>query len=236
MTTTEPRMRILVWDLPTRLFHWLLAGSFAGAYLTAESETFRGVHLTLGFIMFGLIAFRLFWGVAGSRYARFSSFPLRPAAVVAYLKSLVAGRPEHHVGHNPAGSYAVLALLALALVTTVSGYATWQELLDDELHEAVANTMLVLVGIHVAAVLMSSRLHGENLVRAMVTGYKNGRTEDGIKGGRWWALGTALVAAAVAGSATLAQAVPDQAATVAKAGGKHGGHAGRHHDHDEDDD
>jgi len=105
--------RILVWDVPTRVFHWLLAASFAGAFITADSEKWRDVHVALGYIMVALIAFRVVWGFVGTHYARFSSFAFGPGKVVAYLKSLLTRTPEHHVGHNPAGSWAVYGLLSL---------------------------------------------------------------------------------------------------------------------------
>ena len=96
-------MKILVWDLPTRLFHWLLAASFAGAFLTAESERYRDVHVLLGYTVLALLAFRLLWAFAGTRYARLSSFAFGPTAVMEYLKSLLRRRPIHYTGHNPAG-------------------------------------------------------------------------------------------------------------------------------------
>jgi cytochrome b len=217
--TTNLAGRILVWDLPTRLFHWGLALSFGGAYLTAESERYRDIHVTLGYAMIGLILFRILWGFIGSRYARFSSLPLRPSAVKRYLASLISAKPEHHVGHNPAGSYAVLALIGLAAGACLTGYLTYNDQLGDELHEVVANAMLVLVGVHIAAVFVSSLLHKENLVRSMVTGFKQGRLEDGVRGSRW-ALGTALVAAIVGAFTTLAQASPPKDAAQSADGGQ----------------
>ena len=172
--TSSPR-GILVWDLPTRVFHWLLALSFAGAYVTAESEHWRLVHVTLGYTVGGLIAFRLLWGLAGTRYARFASFVRGPSAVLRYLRSLFSGQPEHHVGHNPAGALAIVALLALGATLVLTGWSTYNEIGGEwleELHEGVANTMLAVVLVHIAAVLLSSRLHHENLVRAMITGLK----------------------------------------------------------------
>lgn len=189
------RSKILVWDLPTRLFHWLLAASFLGAFLTAESEYWRDIHVGLGYTVVGLIGFRLLWGVVGSRYARFSSFAFGPSKVLAYLKSLLSGSPRHYVGHNPAGSWAIYGLLALGLLTGASGYATYNELGGDwleELHEGAANTMLALVGVHVAGVLVSSLLHRENLVRAMIDGYKWGEPGQGIR--RYgWLVGLGLI-------------------------------------------
>ena len=104
---SETPQRTLVWDLPTRAVHWLLALSFAGAYLTADSERLRDVHMLLGYTAFGLVVFRLLWGIFGTRYARFTSLPLSPAAVIDYLKSLLTLSPRHYFGHNPAGSWAM---------------------------------------------------------------------------------------------------------------------------------
>ena len=176
--------RILVWDLPTRAFHWLLALSFAGAYLTAESERLRDVHVTLGYTMLGLVAFRLVWGVMGTRYARFASFAYGPRQVLSYLKSLFTRSPQHYLGHNPAGSWAVYALLALSVLAAATGYATYNDIgghAMEEVHEALASGLLALVMVHIAGVLASSLLHGENLVRSMITGYKAGAAAAGIR-------------------------------------------------------
>jgi cytochrome b len=178
---------ILVWDLPTRVFHWLLAPSFAGAWLTAESERYRDLHVMLGYTLLGLIGFRLVWGFAGSRYARFAAFVRGPAAVTEYLGSLLAGQPQHHVGHNPAGAAAIVLLLALGVAASVSGWAVYEDLGGEwleEAHELSSNAMLALVLVHILAVLASGLLHGENLVRAMVTGRKQGEPEAGIRGAR----------------------------------------------------
>ena len=109
--------RMLVWDVPTRVFHWLLVVSFAGAFLTAESERYRDIHVVLGYTLLGLIAFRLVWGFVGTRYARFRSFLFKPGEIAAYAVSLLKARPGHHVGHNPAGSVAVFALLVVVGVS-----------------------------------------------------------------------------------------------------------------------
>jgi cytochrome b len=166
----------LVWDVPTRVFHWSLALSFAGAYLTSETERYRDVHVGLGYVFFGLILFRLLWGLVGSHYARFTNFSFKPAEVIAYLKSLWAKQPAHYVGHNPAGSVAIYLLLALGLMIGVSGILLYWEVggeeAFEELHEIAANGMLAVVLVHIAGVFASSFLHQENLVRAMLTGYK----------------------------------------------------------------
>src|SRR5690606_37588088 len=100
MNTDTRTPSTLVWDVPVRVFHWLLVLCFAGAWLTAESEHWRLVHVTLGYTMAGLLAFRVLWGLVGTRYARFASFVRGPRAVIGYLKSLVGRHPEHHTGHN----------------------------------------------------------------------------------------------------------------------------------------
>lgn len=183
----------LVWDLPTRVFHWLLAASFAGAYITSEGERLRDVHMLLGYSAAGLVAFRVLWGIVGTRYARFTSFPLSPRAVLDYLKSLRSFSPRHYFGHNPSGSWAILGMLALIAATGATGWAQAVELgpkwLED-IHEGLANAMLALVIVHIAAVLVSSLLHRENLPRAMLTGYKPG-SGPAAAGSRW------LVAAAL---------------------------------------
>jgi len=189
------RSRILVWDLPTRLFHWLLAASFAGAFLTAESERWREIHVMLGYTMLGLVAFRLVWGLVGTRYARFASFAYGPRAVLTYVKSLLSRSPQHYLGHNPAGSWAIYGLLALSALAGASGYATYNDIgghAMEEVHEAIANGLLALVMVHVAGVLASSLRHGENLVRSMITGYKTGACAAGIRY-RHRILGAALV-------------------------------------------
>ena len=194
------KRKVLVWDLPTRAFHWLLALSFAGAFLTAESERYRDVHVMLGYTMLGLVVFRLVWGLVGTRYARFGSFAFGPRSVLIYLKSLFTRSPQHYVGHNPAGSWAIYALLALSLLAGASGYATYNDMGGhwmEDLHEAFANAFLGVVLVHIAGVLVSSLLHRENLVRSMLNGFKSAKSGDGIRY-RHRLIGAALVAAVAA--------------------------------------
>jgi cytochrome b len=182
------KTKILVWDAPVRVFHWLMVLSFFGAYLTAESERWRLVHVTLGYTMGGLVAFRIIWGLMGTRYARFSNFIRGPAAVMQYVKSLLKGQPEHTIGHNPAGAVAIVFLMLLSVVIVATGWAIFNEIgmsILSELHEVASNLMLLVVGVHVAGVAVSSWLHRENLVRAMVTGQKEGEPVDSIRW-TWW--------------------------------------------------
>jgi cytochrome b len=170
------RHRGLVWDVPVRLFHWLMVIAFAGAWLTSDSEAWRLTHITLGYTMAALVVFRLAWGFAGTHWARFSSFVRGPRAVVAYVRGMIRGTAQHHTGHNPAGAVAILLLLGLTLVVAASGWAVLNEIGGDsfeELHEAAAIAMLVVVGVHVAGVALGSWVHRENLVKAMITGRKD---------------------------------------------------------------
>jgi cytochrome b len=179
--------KILVWDWPVRLGHWLMAGAFCVAWLTSEGETYRLIHVIAGAIVLGVASFRLPWGFIGSRYARFVDFVRGPVSVKAYLTSLLRLEPAHHVGHNPAGGWAIVALLGLGILTSLAGWGIYNDLggnLLEELHEGLAVTMLTVVLIHLAGVFSGSLLHGENLVRAMITGFKNGLPDEAIVSAR----------------------------------------------------
>lgn len=173
--TTPSLNRIRVWDLPVRLFHWSLAVSFFIAFFTTESERWRDVHVISGYTVGGLLVFRLLWGFIGNRHARFAEFWPTPEKLLRYLKSLFGRHPEHYLGHNPAGAVAILLLLGLGLLTVASGWLTYEDSggeLFEEVHETLGDGMLALVVIHIAGVIVSSHLHGENLVRAMISGWK----------------------------------------------------------------
>lgn len=179
--------KILVWDWPVRLGHWLMVGGFGIAWLTSESESWRLIHAWAGAVVTAVALFRLPWGVVGSRYARFSEFVRGPAAVSNYLGSLLKPTPTHFVGHNPAGGWAIVLLLALAILTGLSGWATYNEMGGDwleELHEGLASSMLGVVIVHLAGVFSGSLQHHENLVRAMITGRKNGPETAAIASAR----------------------------------------------------
>ena len=191
---------ILVWDLPTRVFHVLLIVAFAGAYLSGEAERWPLLHVSLGWTVAALVGFRLAWGFAGTRHARFADFVRGPSDVMRYLASLWTARPQNHTGHNPAGGWAVLALLGLCAATAASGWASVQPGAPhalEELHEGCAQALLAVVGVHVAGVLLASRVHHENLVRAMVTGRKHGPAGEAIRSAVAW-LAVVLAAAVLA--------------------------------------
>ena len=179
--------KILVWDWPVRLGHWLMVGGFIVAWLTSESETFRLLHVISGATVLAVAAFRLPWGFIGSRYARFVDFVRGPRAVRDYAAGLLKLEPAHHVGHNPAGGWAIVLMLGLGILTGLSGWANYNDIgggFLEEVHEGLAVTMLAVVAIHVAGVLTGSLMHGENLVRAMLNGRKQGTPEDAIRSAR----------------------------------------------------
>jgi cytochrome b len=220
------------------VFHWLLAATFAGAYLTSDGERLRDVHMLLGYSAAGLVTFRVLWGLVGTRYARFTSFPLSPRAVVDYLKSLLAWSPRHYFGHNPAGSWAILGMLALIVGTALTGWANAIEFGPEwveDVHEVVANATLALIVVHVGAVIVSSLLHRENLPHAMVTGYKPG-TGPAAAGTRWF-VAVALVAvigAFWAGVIPAPGLAPGKSIVQAAMQPSAGGHTVRRRHHDND--
>ena len=194
--------KILVWDWPVRLGHWLMVGGFILAWLTSESETVRLLHVISGATVLAVATFRLPWGFIGSRYVRFVDFVRGPRAVKDYAAGLLKLEPAHHVGHNPAGGWAIVLLLGLGILTGLSGWANYNDIgggFLEELHEGLAVTMLTVVFIHVAGVLSGSLMHGENLVRAMLNGRKQGMPGEAIRSARPLAGALLLVWVAVAG-------------------------------------
>ena len=197
--------KILVWDLPTRIGHWLLVAAFAVAWFSGESEEWRLYHVAAGYVMAAVLLFRFFWGMAGTHYARFSSFLFSPRQVASYLIGLAKRQSGHWVGHNPAGSYAIYLLMLLGLAVVASGWADYNDVGGDwleEVHEILSYSMLGLVGLHVSGVALSSVLHRENLVRSMISGCKQGMQQDAISSSRrWWAV---LLAGLAVGAGWLA--------------------------------
>jgi len=166
---------IRVWDPLVRIFHWSLVAGIAFAWIT--SEGLDRAHELIGYGVAILIAIRLVWGFAGTKYARFSQFVKGPRATLAYLRQMIRGKAPRHLGHNPAGAAMIVALLTTITATLVTD---WMMTLDaflgmdwmEELHEVVANFVLVLVAFHVAGVIHASVTHRESLVKAMITGVK----------------------------------------------------------------
>lgn len=173
-----------VYDLPTRLFHGLFAGTSVAAFFIAkviddESPNYS-YHMLLGFVLAGMVGLRLIWGLIGTRYARFSSFVLNPKDLIQYLKQLLGEKPTRTLGHNPASSWAALMMMSLALGLAVTGYLMSsggdKEVFED-VHEVLANAFAVTAILHVAGVSFHMLRHRDSLGLAMVTGKK--RPVDG---------------------------------------------------------
>lgn len=244
--------RILVWDIPTRLFHVLLAASFLGAFAIAnlvddDSSAFK-LHMWLGGIMAFMVVLRVIWGFVGSRWSRFASFAFGPAAVLEYVKGTVSGTAKRHVGHNPGSSWAIFAMLALSLGLAVTGanMSTGGELVE-ELHEILAFTLMAVVGVHVAGVVLHTIRHKENIAASMLSGRKEGAAEDGIAGahalvglvflGLTGAWGYKLAANYDATTNQVTLPVLGKTISLGEDEGREGGEGGRseHHEGDHDD-
>ncbi|WP_422022339.1 cytochrome b/b6 domain-containing protein [Pyruvatibacter mobilis] len=173
---------VKVWDPLVRLFHWSLVVSFAVAWLTADE--WDVLHEWAGYAAAALIGFRLLWGLAGPRYARFRQFIRPPHAALDYIRASIRGDEPRYVGHNPAGAMMIVGLIVAMAGTALTGWmytldAFWGVEWVEETHELLANLMLIMVGVHVAGVILASLRHKENLVRAMINGRKRApKTSD----------------------------------------------------------
>ena len=168
-----------VWDGFVRVAHWTLAASVLVAWITSEwkLDAARRVHEWAGYVALGVVALRCAWGLVGSRYARFAQFVASPARTLAYAASLLRGAEPRYIGHNPLGAWMIVALLATVTLASASGWLFiterfWGVDWVEDLHEALGNTVIVLVGLHVAGVMFTSLRERENLAAAMFTGRK----------------------------------------------------------------
>jgi cytochrome b len=183
---TPVQNQVYVWDSFVRLFHWSLVVGFTIAYLTEDD--LLNVHVWAGYVVGTLIVARVVWGFIGSRHARFSDFVYDPATTLRYVRDLILFRAERHLGHSPGGGAMVMILLLFLAATVMTGLVAYGgdhqagplagmftkdtgEAME-EVHAAIANITLALILAHIAAVVLASFVFRENLVRAMVTGYK----------------------------------------------------------------
>ena len=182
------KKKVLIWDVPTRVFHWAMVLMFIIAVISHDDNRYLDVHVFAGYCLFGLIVFRLLWGVVGTHYARFATFAYTPKEVMRYLKSLFTHSLRHYIGHNPAGAWAIFLLIFISLSLSVTGLLVLggeerhgplagmlsfrQSVPFRVAHEALAYGMLALVFVHVSGVILESILHKENLIGAMFRGTK----------------------------------------------------------------
>ena len=199
--------KVRVWDIPVRLFHWVLASCFIIAWLTLDNR-YLDIHVFVGYLMGGLILFRILWGFIGGHYVCFHDFSFSWSEVIGYLKGVLNKCPSRFLGHNPAGSWAIYILLGLGLSITITGLLAFggeerqgplagllnypQGRFVHELHEWLAWLMMGMVIIHLIGVLVESLLHQENLVTAMLTGFKSSDADE-ISTASHWKIGVIML-------------------------------------------
>jgi cytochrome b len=218
------KKQIVVWDRFVRFFHWSMILLIFLAYVTGDIK--GPLHKYIGFVLFVLVAIRIFWGFSGTKYALFSNFVCSPLKALNYLKELGTGKTTHYTGHNPAAAWMILLLLSSSILICLTGYAAHttkrgmnsigsdntisivgNACADDDknerhegkhkgrerhndgergdesdsawgdIHEVLAQFLLILICFHIVGVAISSKVHNENLVKGIITGKKNMQTE-----------------------------------------------------------
>ncbi len=175
--------KILVWDLPARIFHWAFAASLTAAigigFLVDEDSPLFQLHMIFGIIALFLLLIRVIMGFVGSRYSRFSSFPVHPREVAGYMIRAMVSKTKRYAGNNPGSALAavLMFLLVPALFISGSGYGGGEV---GELHETFAWALLMVVLMHLAGLAWHTIRHRENISLAMVTGKKEGEVLDSI--------------------------------------------------------
>ncbi len=173
-----PQGMIPVWDLAVRVLHWSLVLSVAAAWLTRHRP--GSWHEWLGYATLAIVAARTAWGFLGTGHARFADFVRSPAATSAYARTVLEGREDRHLGHNPLGGLMVVALLALVALVGFTGwlYTTdrfWGIAWVERLHSTLSDVLFVFVALHILGVAFTSKRHRENLLASMLHGRKRER-------------------------------------------------------------
>lgn len=168
----------LIYDLPTRLFHWIFAGLFLFSFIVAKTIDSESLvfsyHMLSGLLLGLLVLWRILWGFIGSKHARFTGFDLNPLHLKDYLLGIINGSKKRWAGHNPASSWAGIFMIILALGLSTTGYLMsigYKEDLED-IHEIMANTFIVIVIFHVAGVILHMILHRDAIALSMLDGKK----------------------------------------------------------------
>ena len=206
-----PAGRVPVWDLPTRLFHWLLVAAVITCVVTAQiGGNWMTTHMFSGYLVLTLIIFRLVWGVVGGYHARFITFVRGPLTVWRYATGMFRSDSPRHLGHNPLGAWSVVAMLAALLLQATTGLFASDDIFTEgplypmvsnavsqtltRIHRINANVIGAIVAIHVAAVIFYLVVKRDNLIGPMVNGVKTWHGEAPPRGGSLWA--AAVIAAA----------------------------------------
>lgn len=213
--TSNRRQDTAIWDLPTRLFHWALALLvICNLFLIGpRGGSATAIHFLSGYMIAGLLLFRLVWGFVGSPRSRFSDFLLPWPTVRAYAQRLLRLNPPHSVGHNPLGGWMIAAMLAALFGMVATGLfaasrraagplaplispAAAHEI--GQIHQLISNLMIGLVILHLAGVLGDWLLTRDNLIKSMITGRKSLSTQDAAKEGRLAPAGRAVIVGLIA--------------------------------------
>jgi len=210
----EAERPVKIWDVPTRLFHWTLAGLIAATYVAQEAGRLQ-LHMTIGYVILTLVLFRLLWGLVGSRPSRFATFVPTPRRLARYSAAFVRGRPPSVAGHNPLGAVLIYAMLALVAVQAGSGLfanddifteGPLAKLVSDDasdrltaLHETSFWILIGLIAVHIAANTLYEVVLRQPLIQAMISGTKPLPADEPAPPLRpaWWALPVLAVAAVV---------------------------------------
>jgi cytochrome b len=209
----QGRATILIWDLPLRLFHWLLVACIAVSWYTVEVSGDMRLHMLSGYAILTLVLFRIAWAFAGPPHARWRGMLYRPSEISQYAKRILKREPSGYAGHSPLGALSVLAMLLVVSLQAATGlFATDGDFYAGplnayipsrtasavtEVHEVNFNLLLALIALHVAAILFYLLFKRENLITAMITGRK-GATQSGPAGIEGSMLGRAALLAAAA--------------------------------------
>ncbi|MBU2925607.1 cytochrome b/b6 domain-containing protein [Colwellia sp. 4_MG-2023] len=202
--------KLLVWDLPVRLFHWCLVISLFAAWYTSDGErNLIDWHLKIGYFILGLIIFRIIWGVFGTRYAKFTQFIPNKKALLHYLKNFRQEKNYTTVGHNPLGGLMVVLMLTLVLSQAISGlfmnddiftsgpyYASASSSIQSIMsliHHNVFDIIIIVSVLHISAAFYYLLVKKANLIVPMITGYKSSDSAENKKGIKSSKLFVALV-------------------------------------------
>jgi cytochrome b len=190
---------VAVWDVATRVFHWLLVMLVVVCLLSGEDEGLVFViHAYAGFAVMLLLFFRAGWGVIGSRHSRFADFIYPWSVIWRYTHSILRLKPERYIGHNPLGGWMIVLMLLLLLSTSLTGVVMvvtgfgWLE----DIHEVFGSLMQVLVFIHILGVVFDQLLTGEKVIKAMITGRKKMAEDMALRESHVASVGKALILAA----------------------------------------
>ncbi|HRY14516.1 MAG: cytochrome b/b6 domain-containing protein [Candidatus Competibacteraceae bacterium] len=180
---------IMVWDLPTRLFHWILVALMIAQWWTAEQSSTMDYHVWGGYAVLTLVLFRLIWGFIGSETVLFSNFVRGPGAALIYAKDLIRGETPHYLGHNPMGGWSIVALLTLLLIQAATGLFANDDIMVEgplyvwvskdtsdwltRIHHWNFNLLLAMIAIHLSAVFFYLLVKRENLIHPMLSGRKH---------------------------------------------------------------